>query len=341
MFALMDTLRRAQADALGALGFGPRECDYRVVASTARWRLREYAGPHSGELLLIVAAPIKRPYIWDLAPSASAVRHCLHHRLRAYLLEWIPPSHGGANDGLDEYADAIVECLARVSSAGEGAKPFLMRHSLGGTLAAVVAALEPQGIQGLVLLGAPLCFQSSTSRFRDAIAAMDPSLLRVMNVVPGSFLSQVSALASPETFIWSRLMDGVSSIADPSAMDIHARVEHWALDETPLPGKLVYQIFQWLYRENRLCRGTLPVRGTTVGPTCVRVPALAIVNTGDEIAPRSSVEPFLDAMPVEDVRLIAYPGETGVALQHLGILAGREAYARVWPQIVSWLKARG
>jgi hypothetical protein len=50
-------------------------------------------------------------------------------------------------------------------------------------------------------------------------------------------------------------------------------------------------------------------------------------NTGDEIVPRSSVEPFLDRMPVEDVRLIAYPGETGVALQHLAILAGREAYA--------------
>jgi poly[(R)-3-hydroxyalkanoate] polymerase subunit PhaC len=46
-------------------------------------------------------------------------------------------------------------------------------------------------------------------------------------------------------------------------------------------------------------------------------------------------------IPVEDVRLIAYPGEIGVALQHLGILAGHEAYARMWPGIVAWLKSRG
>jgi acyl-CoA synthetase (AMP-forming)/AMP-acid ligase II len=32
-----------------------------------------------------------------------------------------------------------------------------------------------------------------------------------------------------------------------------------------------------------------------------------------------------------------YPGETGVCLQHLGILVGREARAKVWPGIISWL----
>jgi hypothetical protein len=32
-FAVMDMLRRAQGDALGALGFGPGECEYRMLAS--------------------------------------------------------------------------------------------------------------------------------------------------------------------------------------------------------------------------------------------------------------------------------------------------------------------
>src|SRR5262249_40492702 len=148
---------------------------------------------------------------------------------------------------------------AEISSRTPDSKPFLMGHSLGGTLAAVAAALEPQSIRGLVLLGAPLCFQPATSRFRDAIAAMDPATLSDLKVVPGSLLSQVGAGASPETFVWSRLMDAVRSAGDPVARDIHARVERWALDEAPLSGKLVFQIFQWLYRENRLCGGTLRV----------------------------------------------------------------------------------
>jgi hypothetical protein len=34
-FASIDTLRRAQGEALGLLGFGPNECDYHVIVRTA------------------------------------------------------------------------------------------------------------------------------------------------------------------------------------------------------------------------------------------------------------------------------------------------------------------
>src|SRR5262249_5657750 len=71
----------------------------------------------------------------------------------------------------------------------------------------------------------------------------------------GSLLSPMSALASPASFVWSRLMDAMLSAADHRALDVHARVERWALDEVPLPGKLVHEIIEWLYRENRFCRG--------------------------------------------------------------------------------------
>jgi polyhydroxyalkanoate synthase len=122
-------------------------------------------------------------------------------------------------------------------------------------------------------------------------------------------------------------------------MDIHARVERWALDEVPLPGKLVRQIIEWLYREDRLCRGALEVRQAVVGPSGVSAPTLVVVNTSDDVAPLVSVRPFIAAMPTKDVRLIQYAGELGVCLQHLGILVGRQAHARVWPQIISWLKS--
>jgi polyhydroxyalkanoate synthase subunit PhaC len=77
MRALIDTLRQIQGDGLGRLGLGPTECRYRIVATGARWRLRAYVGGSAGPSLLIVAAPIKRPYIWDLADSVSVVRRCL------------------------------------------------------------------------------------------------------------------------------------------------------------------------------------------------------------------------------------------------------------------------
>jgi hypothetical protein len=43
-------------------------------------------------------------------------------------------------------------------------------------------------------------------------------------------------------------------------------------------------------------------------------------------------------VPISGARIIEYKGEIGVGLQHLGILVGRQAHARVWPEIIAWLK---
>ena len=338
-YGVLDSVRRMQGDALSAFGLGPNECPYRVIASGQHWRLRDYSDSPASHGLLIVAAPIKRPYIWDLTPSISPLRYCLTQRFGVYLLEWLPASRGMINNGLDEYASAISECVATVSSSIRGAKPFMIGHSLGGTLAAIASALAPDSIQALVLLGTPLCFEPGKSRFRDTLVSLVPPTLSEGPPVPGSLLSQVSVLASPATFIWSRLADAALSATDRYAMDIHARVERWALDEAPLPGKLVHEMVEWLYRENRLCRGTLEVCNVRVGPFRLSVPTLAVVNTADEVAPLASVKPFIEAMPTSDVRIIQFPGETGVGLQHLGILVGRQAHAQLWPEIIVWLNS--
>jgi polyhydroxyalkanoate synthase len=338
-FAMTDRLRQAQGDALDVLGLGPRECAFQLISSGSCWRLRAYGGPKAAPLLLMVPAPFKRPYIWDLTPAVSAVRYCLHHGLRVHLLEWKPPGDGSA--GLDAYCGrAIAACVEAISNQSNGTPPFLMGHSLGGTLAAIYCAMEPRSVRGLVLLGAPLYFEQASSRFRDALVALFPEQFPEIEVIAGSLLSQISTVASPNTFVWSRWMDAALSLADPAAMDIHARVERWALDEVALPSRLINQIVQGLYRENRFYRGTLTVLDRTVGPARTPVPTLAIVNAADEVAPVSSVAPFLDKMPTGDTRIIECPAEIGVGLPHLVMLAGRAAYTRVWPQIIAWLKAR-
>jgi poly[(R)-3-hydroxyalkanoate] polymerase subunit PhaC len=337
-FAAMDILRRALGHALGAFGLDPDECPHRIVGFGPHWRLRDYGGQDTSLSLLIVAAPIKRAYIWDLAPSVSAVRYCLREGLHVHLLEWMPASHWHQKNGLDEYTDAISECVAKISGRATGTKPFLVGHSLGGTLAAIFSALASESVRGLILLGAPLCFEPATSRFRDALVSLVPPALSDGDPFPGSLLSFIATLASPGTFIWSRVIDTASSVTDHHALEINARVERWALDEAPLPGKLVHQIIQWLYRENRFCRGTLRVGETLVSPSRLSVPTLAVVTMADEVAPLASVKPFIDATPATGVRIIQYPGEDGVGLQHLGILVGRQARAHVWPEIISWIK---
>ena len=162
-FAAMDILRRALGNAVGAFGLDPDECPHRIVDLGPCWRLRDYGGQDTSMPLLIIAAPIKRAYIWDLAPSVSAVRYCMRAGLHVHLLEWLPASDRNQNNGLDEYTEAISECVAKISSRTSGT-PFLVGHSLGGTLAAIFTAWAPASIRGLILLGAPLCFEPATSR---------------------------------------------------------------------------------------------------------------------------------------------------------------------------------
>jgi poly[(R)-3-hydroxyalkanoate] polymerase subunit PhaC len=336
-FEVGDVFRRAQGDALDALGLGPSECPWRELSSGSHWRLRDYGGLPSTPALLIVAAPIKRPYIWDLDPSTSVVRLCLEHGLHVHLVEWLPASPRDTRNGIDEYAHAICECVATISDRDAGARPFLMGHSLGGTLAAIFGAWLPERIRGLVLLGTPLCFAPGSARFRDALTALIPRGLSEEALFPGTLLSQVSAVASPETFVWSRLMDAAFSIGDIHALAVHARVERWALDEVPLPGRLAAQIVDWLYREDRFIRGALDVDGTAVGPSRLSVPTLAVATRLDQVAPRASMQPFIDSMPSGVVRVLEHHGDIGVALQHLAVLIGRQAHARLWPEILAWL----
>jgi hypothetical protein len=76
-FEAADILRRAQGRTLQTVGFGPDEC-----ASGPFWILRDYGKDTARQSVLIVAARIERLYIWDLAPSSSAIRYCLKEGLR-------------------------------------------------------------------------------------------------------------------------------------------------------------------------------------------------------------------------------------------------------------------
>lgn len=339
--ARLDGLRRMQGNALAALGLGPRECRHSVVARGRLWRLRDYGGAGDGPPLLIVAAPIKHPYVWDLRPSVSVVRRCLAAGLRVFLLEWLPASRGTADAGLEAYAgQALAEAVAEISRRTDGAKPVLMGHSLGGTFAAIHGALAGDSLSGLVLLSAPLCFAPGSGRFRDALVSLLPDSLAAIDVVPGSLLTGICVWAAPDIFVWSRAADAGLGLTDPEALAVQAGVERWSLDELPLSGRLVREIFEQLYREDRLCRGRLEIAGRRLGPAALRLPTLAAVNAADGIAPPASVRPFVDSLPTAPSRVLAYEGEAGVGLQHLAVLLGRKAHAQLWPQIIEWLRAQ-
>src|SRR5437773_11189972 len=74
-FRNADDLRRRQGEMLDRLGCGPRTTPSRAVHEGRSARLLAYQELDSARPpILLVPAPIKTSYIWDIAPGASVIR---------------------------------------------------------------------------------------------------------------------------------------------------------------------------------------------------------------------------------------------------------------------------
>jgi polyhydroxyalkanoate synthase len=341
----IDRIRCWQGRALDAVGLGPIETPSRVVQSRAGLTLKVYEDEGDvGPVVLIVPAPIKRAYIWDLVPRASVVRRCLRAGARVYLIQWERPEAAEQGFGLAEYADRLIlDCLDAIGGETGWPRAVLAGHSLGGTLAAIFSALHPERVQGLILLGAPLHFGPDVGAL-DRLVAIAPRagyLTAVPGNIPGSFLNLVSILAAPMTFGADRWADWARSIPDPQAIDTHLRVERWTLDEMPLASRLFREVSEELYYDDKFILGRLMVGGRCAAPASVDAPLLSVLDARCPIAPPRSVLPFHHAVRSAETQLLWYEGDAGVALRHVGMLVGKSAHQYLWPQILHWIHARG
>ena len=337
----LDAMRRLAGAWLDAGAITRSETPYRIVHMEPGVSVRAYATQNTGPAVLLVPAPIKSSRIWDLTPRASVVRHLLARGFRVYLADWMRPTANERTLDLADYADRLLgNCVAAVREQTGESRVRIAAHSLGGTFAAIFAALYPDRVEALVLLGAPVNFGSDFGVFAP-IVALSPPAERVTAVhgnVPGSFLSSVSVLASLETFAWSRLEDFVHCLPDAEAMEIHAAVERWTLDEKPLAARLFEDVWELLFRENRFMAGTLVLHERSVTPASVTSPLLCVVDAHCAVAPPPAMLPFYKAAASRDKKLLWYESESGVSIKHVGMLVGRGAHRTLWPVISEWLR---
>jgi polyhydroxyalkanoate synthase len=329
LFEQLDRVRRLQGSLLDAAGMGPVQAPFQVTHTVPGVKLRRYDGGQSGPPVLIVPAPIKAPYIWDLLPEVSAVRRCLSGGSPVMLLDWQPAP---PQIGLADYAERLIlECL----DAAGAQRALLLAHSLGGLFAAIFAALHPERVQGLGLIASPLRFGAGAAVLSAMVAQLDAG--RLPERLPGSFLGLASLNADPESFGAERLADALRSAGDPAALRTHLLVERWALDEFALPRRLVADLATSIVREDRFMGGTLELDGRRALPARLEAPLLCVVDPRCRLVPPGAMLPFVEAAGSRDKTVLEYGGDIGVSLQHVGPLVGRNAHALLWPQILAWM----
>ncbi|HJW54164.1 MAG TPA: alpha/beta fold hydrolase [Burkholderiaceae bacterium] len=341
-FQQMDWIRCQQGKLLDSAGLGRLETPYRILHSETGLKVRKYDRTVASNVpaVLIVPAPIKRAYIWDLSPDISVVRRCIEHDMQVYLAEWTTVDDTQRDWGLEDYGDRFLSaCLGAIEADSGETAAVIAAHSLGGVFATIFACMRPEKVRALLLLETPLHFAGDAGDFAPLVAATPDTrpLETAPGVIPGSLLSLVSAIAAPRTFQWERCMDWSLSMASPKALDTCIRVERWTYDEFPLPARLFSEIVEMLYRDDRLMNGRLRIQDKLIGPGALHVPLLNVIDPHSTIIPPRSVLPFHEAAASAVKKVLTYEGDFGIGIQHVGVLVGTNAHHFLWPAIFNWL----
>jgi polyhydroxyalkanoate synthase len=335
-----DEARRRQGFALERLGYGPATTPSRTVRSSSVADLLAYQDARADQpVALLVPAPIKAHYIWDLDRAVSVVQRLLQAGLQVYLVRWQPPP-AERGLGLAVYADAaIAECVDALRAETGEERVLLAGHSLGGTLAAIFASLHPERVRALLELEGPIEFGEGMIEALLAAVPRASASVEGDARVPGTFLDVASMQAAPLTFAAEPWLDLLASAGDPDGRRLHLQVRRWTLDETPMAGALLDEVANHLYRDNAFAEGRLEIGGRVAAPGAITAPVLGVLDPHSRIVPPSSVEAYRSRTASKNVRILAYTGDSGVVLQHVGVLVGRNAHRALWPQIAAWIQS--
>jgi polyhydroxyalkanoate synthase len=290
--------------------------------------------------LLLVFALMNRPYILDLRPGHSFVEFMVNQGYDLYLLDWGSPGPEDKNLKFDDYTlDYMPRAIRKVKAISGSDEFSLLGWCIGAILAAIYSALRPDdGLRNLILLTAPLDFSNKQdltfARWTDERYFDIDKVLAAFGNMPGEMIDYgAKALKPVENYItnYVKLWDNLD---DPRMVEAWHAMNSWVTDNVSLTGGAFRQLIVDLYRNDRLMRGELVIRGERVDLAKIRANLLTVIAQGDHITPSCQSEPIMSKVSSVDKELFAVAGG------HIGIMAGSGASKHTWPHINAWLGPR-
>ena len=323
-----------QGDAV--VGATPKDV-IRTQRKTKLYRYRSTRRRHPLPVLLVFAL-INRPDIFDLRPGHSFVEYLLDEGFDVYLIDWGVPGDEDADMGLDSYVCDELRWGIRetLRSAGEE-ELSLVGWCIGGTLVAMHAAIEPETpARNLVLLTTPVdTTQSLYANWVGRDSFDVDQVAEVLPSIPGQGIDWANKMMKPVTNywttyrqLWERVLEG------KSRREAYQAMARWVADNPPFPARAYREWITWMYKENRLVRGRIRLRGRPVDLGRIEQNLLVVTAGADHIAPRPGTLPLLDMVASEDVTHLDRKGG------HIGLMAGSKARDEIWPEIAGWLAER-
>ena len=312
-----------------------------VVYEEDRLKLLHYVSdtpPAYKTPLVFVFALVNRPYILDLKPGKSVVEHFVKAGFDTYLIDWGVPVDADRHLTLDDYINGYMPNVMEYVRERTGAPQVnVLGYCMGGTMSAMFTALHQKLVKNLILMAAGIDFGS-----RDSLLQLwtDQSVFDVDKFVeafgnaPPEFLQGSFMMLKPVQNLLEKPIGFYERLDDDDYLDDFFAMESWLNDNIPVPGEVFRQFVKYLYQQNRLVKGTMPVGRHTVNLKQITCPILNLMAKRDDLVPCSQSAPFNDLVGSTDRKTLQFPAG------HIGLAVGTKAQIELWPQAVEWLAER-
>lgn len=286
--------------------------------------------------LLIVPSMLSSYALFDLAAGGSLVEYLLGQGLDVFAVDWGEPGPAQRHTTLDEYiAGAMRRGAQHVLAVSGSQRLSLLGYSMGGTFAAIWAALHPGLVRCLAELAAPINFHddgllsqwSRKDRLNvdmvvDTLSAMPPALMQASfkMLTPAAQILQQVALAE--------------QLGDTELVQDLLAAQSWINTMPAFLGEAYRKWMKECYQENYLLQGKLVIAGERVDLTRITAALLTVVAARDQLCPPQSAALLHHLVSSADKQLLALPGG------HIGLVAGPTATDLLWPQLAAWLRER-
>ncbi len=336
----VDRVRRGMSMLLSRdsppVGASPRD----VIYSKGTLRLYHYR-PLTDEVyripVVLVMSLISKPYILDLSPGQSLVEYLLREGFDVFMVDWGVPRPEDKRLDLEYYVvDSLPRNIEEVQKVTGEEEVSLLGYCMGGLftlmfsgifhdapVANIVCAATPVDFEGM-----PLFRRWSDPRWLDVDRLVD----RLGNIPPDLIIRSFEMLRPVERwFSYLRLSENLWNDLWVKNFRLFYR---WINDQPPFPGETYRQMIKELLWQNKLMKGTLTIGGRRVDTAAITCPLLHIMAEHDHIAPFASTLPLTTIVGSEDKEDIVLKGG------HVSLVAGLNAWFRLWPKLSQWLGVR-
>ena len=311
-----------------------------VIYAKGTMRLYRYR-PVTDEVyripIVLVMSLISKPYILDLSPGQSLVEYLLREGFDVFMVDWGIPRLEDSRLDLEYYAlEALPRSIEEVQRVTGEKEVSILGYCMGGMFGLMYNGIVHDApIANIICAATPIDFDGmglfkrwSDRRWFDVDRLVDS----LGNIPPDLILNSFELLRPVQRWAtYARLTD---NLWNDLWVKNYRLFNRWVNDQIPFPGEAYRQMIKELMWENKLMKGELDLGGQRVDLAAITCPVLHVMAEHDDIAPIDATRPLTSLLGSEDKEDVVLKGG------HVSLVAGRNAWFRLWPKISEWLGVR-